>query len=73
MFRKHQTKNSSKSVLDVQKLHPLVMDLNEQSQESISGGQLQVVQRLQEEFGADLATLRAIALPSFLNQANKEK
>ncbi|MEG4810587.1 hypothetical protein QUA82_22785 [Microcoleus sp. F8-D3] len=70
MFRKHQTKNSSKSVLDVQKLHPLVIDLNEQEQESISGGGLQ---RLQEEFGAELATLRAIALPSLLGQVNKAK
>ncbi|MEG4622834.1 hypothetical protein Q5691_00820 [Microcoleus sp. w1-18aA5] len=50
-----------------------MMDLNEHEQESISGGKLQVLQRLQEEFGADLATLRAIALPSFLNQANKAK
>ncbi|MEG3907963.1 hypothetical protein QT979_08875 [Microcoleus sp. w2-18bC1] len=70
MFRKDQTKNSSKSVLDVQKLNPLVMDLNEQSQESISGGE---IQRLQEEFAAELATVYAIALPSFLNQANKAK
>ena len=38
MFRKYQTKNSSKSVLDVQKLHPLVIDLNEESQESIRWG-----------------------------------
>lgn len=70
MFRKHQTQNSSKSVLDVQKLHPLVMDLNEQDQESISGGELK---RLQEEFAAELATLRAIALPSLLGQVNKAK
>jgi hypothetical protein len=70
MFRKYQTKNSSKSVLDVQKLHPLVIDLNEESQESISGGGLQ---RLQEEFAAELATLRAIALPSLLGQVNKAK
>ena len=67
MFRKHQTKNSSKSVLDVQKLHPLVIDLIEQSQESISGG------KLQEEFAAELATLSAIALPSLLGQVNKAK
>ncbi|MEG5042802.1 MULTISPECIES: hypothetical protein [unclassified Microcoleus] len=67
MFGKHQTKNSSKSVLDVKKIHPLVMDLNEQSQESISGGQLP------EEFAAESATLYAIALPSFLSQANKAK
>jgi hypothetical protein len=70
MFRKYQTKNSSKSVLDVHKLHPLVIDLNEESQESISGGGLQ---RLQEEFAAELATLRAIALPSLLGQVNKAK
>ena len=70
MFRQYQTKNSSKSVLDVQKLHPLVIDLNEESQESISGGGLQ---RLQEEFAAELATLRAIALPSLLGQVNKAK
>jgi len=70
MFRKYQTKNSSKSVLDVQKLHPLVIDLNEESQESISGGGLQ---RLQEEFAAELATLRASALPSLLGQVNKAK
>jgi hypothetical protein len=70
MFRKHQTKNSSKSVLDVQKLHPLVMDLNEQDQESISGGG---IQRLQEEFAAELAILGAIALPSLLGQVNKAK
>jgi hypothetical protein len=70
MFRKYQTKNSSKSVLDVQKLHPLVIDLNEESQKSISGGGLQ---RLQEEFAAELATLKAIALPSLLGQVNKAK
>ncbi|MEG5062608.1 hypothetical protein QUB33_03180 [Microcoleus sp. B3-A4] len=67
MFRKHQTKNLSKSVLDVKKIHPLVMDLNEQSQESISGGQLQ------EDFAAEPAPSPAIALPAFLNQANKAK
>jgi len=66
MFRKHQTKNSSKSVLEVQKLHPLVMDLNEQSQESISGGQLFLQGEAEKETSA-------IALPSFLNQANKAK
>lgn len=57
-------------MLDVQKLHPLVIDLNEESQKSISGGGLQ---RLQEEFAAELATLRAIALPSLLGQVNKAK
>ncbi|MEG4942598.1 hypothetical protein [Microcoleus sp. F4-D5] len=70
MFRKHQTKNSSKSVLDVKKIHPLVMDLNEQEQESISGGELQ---RLQVEFAAGLATVGAIVLPSLLGQVNKAK
>lgn len=70
MFRQYQTKNSSKSVLDVKKLHPLVMDLNEQSQESISGGG---IQRLQEEFAAELAILGAIALPSLLGPVNKAK
>lgn len=73
MFRKHQTKNSSKSMFDVKKIHPLVMDLNEHEQESISGGEVDVLRRLQEEFGADLATLRAIALPSLLGQVNKAK
>ena len=66
MFRKRQTKNSSKSVLDVKKIHPLVMDLNEQSQESISGGQLPLGQ-------AESATSSAIVLPAFLKQANNAK
>ncbi len=38
MFRQQPIKNSSKPVLDLQQLHPLVSELNEQSQESISGG-----------------------------------
>jgi hypothetical protein len=70
MFHKHQTKNSSQSVLDVKKIHPLVMDLNEQDQESISGGELQ---RLQEEFAAELPTVGAIALPSLLGQVSKAR
>ncbi|MEG4047252.1 hypothetical protein [Microcoleus sp. Pol17_C1] len=66
MFRKHTTKNSSKSMWDVKKIHPLVIDLNEQSQESISGGQLFLQGEAEEERSA-------IALPSFLSQANKAK
>ncbi|MEP6521513.1 hypothetical protein NDA07_06995 [Microcoleus vaginatus DQ-U2] len=53
--------------MDVKKIHPLVMDLNEQSQESISGG------KLPEEFAAELATLYAIALRNFINQPNNAK
>lgn len=43
MFRKQPIKNSSKSALDVEQLHPLVRELNEQSQESISGGNLNTI------------------------------
>lgn len=68
MFPKHPIENSSKSVLDVEKLPSLVRDLNEQEQTSISGGQ---IQRLQEEFAAELATLGAMALPSLLNPPRK--
>lgn len=65
MFRKHPIENSSKSVLDAEKSSSLVRDLNEQEQAFISGGQ---IQRLQEEFAAELVTLAAIALPSLLNR-----
>ena len=37
MFTQHPIKNSSKPALDVEQLHPLVRELNEKSQESISG------------------------------------
>ncbi len=70
MAGKHSTKNLSKPVLDVELLPDLIRDLNEHNQESISGGQ---IQRLQEEFAAELATLGAIALPSLLGQVNKAK
>lgn len=43
MFRQQPIKNSSKPVWDVEKLHPLVRELNEQSQESISGGNLNTI------------------------------
>jgi hypothetical protein len=45
MFRKYQTKNSSKSVLDVHKLHPLVIDLNEESQNRYRVGDYSVSKR----------------------------
>ena len=38
MFRKQQINNPSKPVLNVEKLQQLVVELNEQNQESISGG-----------------------------------
>lgn len=65
MVGKYPIKNLSKPVLDVDRLPYMMRELNEQDQESISGGQ---IQRLQEEFAAELATLSAIALPSLLNQ-----
>lgn len=65
MLGKHHTKNRSKPILDVELLPDILRELNEQDQESISGGQ---IQRLQEEFAAELAALGAMALPSFLNR-----
>jgi hypothetical protein len=65
MVGKYPIKNLSKPVLDVEQFPDIIRELNEQDQESISGG---AIQRLQEEFAAELATLGAIALPSFLNQ-----
>ncbi|NJM61424.1 MAG: hypothetical protein HC849_16460 [Oscillatoriales cyanobacterium RU_3_3] len=65
MLGKHQIKHRSKPVLDVELLPDILRELNEQDQESISGGQ---IQRLQEEFAAELAALGAMALPSFLNR-----
>lgn len=38
MFRKQQINNPSKPVLKVEHLQQLVVELNEQNQESISGG-----------------------------------
>jgi hypothetical protein len=57
-------KNLSKPVLDVELFPDIIGELNEQEQASISGGH---IQRLQEEFAAELVTLSAIALPSLLN------
>lgn len=65
MVRIRPIKNLSKPVLDVELSPYIIGELNEQDQESISGGQ---IMRLQEEFAAELAALGAIALPSFLNQ-----
>lgn len=65
MIGKHQIKHLSKPILDVELLPDIFGELNEQEQESISGGQ---IQRLQEEFSAELAALAAMALPSFLNR-----
>lgn len=73
MINRLSIKKLSKPVLDVELLPDVFGELNEQDQESISGGQ---IQRLQQEFSAELAelaALAAIALPSFLNQANKAK
>lgn len=63
-------KNLSKPILDVQKLPDIIVELNEQDQASISGGGLQ---RLQEEFAAELATLSAIALPSLISQQHRSR
>ncbi|MBE9093929.1 hypothetical protein IQ252_08315 [Tychonema sp. LEGE 07203] len=63
-------KNLSKPVLDVELFPYTIRELNEQEQESISGGG---IKRLQEEFAAELAILGAIALPSLLGQVNKAK
>ncbi len=63
-------KNLSQPVLDVQKLPDIIGELNEQDQASISGGGLQ---RLQEEFAAELATLSAIALPSLISQQYRQR
>lgn len=65
MIGKHPIKNLSKPVLNVELSPGIIGELNEQDQESILGG---AIQRLQEEFAAELATLSAIALPSLLNQ-----
>ncbi len=65
MINRMSIKNLSKPVLDVELLPDIFGELNEQDQESISGGQ---IQRLQEEFSAELAALAAMALPSFLNR-----
>lgn len=70
MVGKLSTKNLSNPVLNVELLPDIIGELNEQDQESISGGG---IQRLQEEFATELAILGSIALPSFLNQANKAK
>ena len=48
MFTQHPIKNSSKPVLDVEQLHPLVRELNEKSQESISGGTVKTIKPLDD-------------------------
>lgn len=68
MVRKHAVKYLSKPVLDVELFPYIIRELNEQEQASISGGQ---IQRLQEEFAVELATLAAIALPSLLNRPKR--
>jgi hypothetical protein len=67
MFGKLPIKNLSKPVLDVEQFPYLIGELNEQDQEAISGGG---IQRLQEEFAADLI-LASIALPSLLNRPKR--
>ncbi|MCU0546320.1 MAG: hypothetical protein MUE44_29825 [Oscillatoriaceae cyanobacterium Prado104] len=68
MSGKGSTKKRSKPVLDVELFPDLIEELNEQDQESISGGG---IQRLQEEFAAELAILGSMALPSFLNRPKR--
>jgi hypothetical protein len=53
MFRKPLSKKLSQSDFEIASLQKLIVELDEPSEEAISGG--------------------AIALPSFLNQANKPK
>lgn len=86
MFHKQPLKKSLNPLVDLEQLDQLMMELNEQNQELISGGsgkirplhdkevELSTLQRLQDEFATESNdSLSAIALPSFLNQANKAK
>lgn len=57
MSRHIPVKNSSQLTLDTALLQKLVVELNECNEQSLVGG---VSQRLQEEFSAELATLRSI-------------
>lgn len=73
MFGKLSSHNSSQPKLDVAPLRELVEKLDEQQEELLSAGSTSVSNTGQLSAPGGQITLAAIALPSFLNQANKAR
>ncbi|HBB33959.1 MAG TPA: hypothetical protein DDZ80_27990 [Cyanobacteria bacterium UBA8803] len=55
MSRQISTKRSAQLTLNATRLQELVVDLNEPKEECLTGGKLENLQKLQEEFGPELS------------------
>jgi hypothetical protein len=65
MLNHHALEKSSKYHQFLKEYPQLFTDLDEKTQALVSGGEFGKIKRLQEEFGAELASLKPFNVPSY--------
>lgn len=65
MLSKHTLKKSAKYHQFLQEHPQLFTDLDEKTQALVSGGELEKIKRLQEEFSAEFASMKPFNVPSY--------